>query len=575
MQELLTKLIDNGILSSEAAEDAKQQFEQGIPFDQALIDHPSTSEIEILPFLAKEYGFAYTSLKDCKLEQALIDQCPAKILQDHNIIPIKREGNTLHIATSKIFDTQGIDQLRFATDLEIIPTLAPASVINELIKQNLGVGAATMQKLAFDAQDDLEILDDNPEQDLDIESAAEDASIIKFVNQILTKSIERKATDVHFETFENNMAIRFRVDGVLQNITIPPQVKQFQPAIVSRIKILAHLDIAEKRLPQDGRIKLKVAGREIDVRVSVIPMLHGEAIVLRLLDRSTALLGLERLGWSGSILNQFNQALTLPHGIILVTGPTGSGKTSTLYAALATINDVQRKIITIEDPIEYNLEGINQIQVSTKTGLTFATGLRAILRHDPDIILIGEIRDDKTAQIAVQASLTGHLVFSTLHTNDAPGALTRLVDMGVEPYLVASTLEMVVAQRLVRKICVKCKTKIPVETHNTIKQQFPDVDLDTLFHGTGCKACQHTGYLGRQAIFELMPISPEIRTLIQKSVASIEIRNIAIQQGMVSLRENGLILATQGITSLDEVMRVTKEEHVSINNDQEDETQQG
>lgn len=575
MQELLVKLVDNGLLSPAAADDAKEQFQQGIPFDQALIDHPSTSEIKLLPYLANEYGLAYTSLEDCHPPQELIDLCPAKILQDHNIIPIKRDGQTLHIATSKIFDNQGIDQLRFATDLEIIPTLAPANAIKELIKQKLGVGAATMQKLAFDAQDDLEILDDDPDNDLDLESAAEDASIIKFVNQILTKSIERKATDVHIETFENNMAVRFRVDGVLQNITIPPQVKQFQPAIVSRIKILAHLDIAEKRLPQDGRIKLKITGREIDVRVSVIPMLHGEAIVLRLLDRSTALMGLEKLGWSGNILKQFNQVLTLPHGIILVTGPTGSGKTSTLYAALATINDVERKIITIEDPIEYNLEGINQIQVSTKAGLTFATGLRAILRHDPDVVLIGEIRDSQTAQIAVQASLTGHLVFSTLHTNDAPGALTRLVDMGVEPYLVASTLEMVVAQRLVRLICVDCKTQIPLEMYDTIKQQFPNLDPTTLYHGTGCQSCQNTGYNGRQAIFELMPITPEIRTLIQQSVASIAIRNIAIQQGMISLRENGLSLATQGTTTIDEVMRVTKDEHVSITPENEKTTPQG
>ncbi len=574
---ILEKLMKQNLISAKVADKTRVQLDLGMGFDNAIEEHLSIMEAaDVLQFLAEEYGLGYTSLASYEPSQTLINKCPAKILQDHNILPLHVDDDgVLHVATSKLFDHQGLDQLRFVTGIETLATLAPADKIKHLIKQHLGVGAETMQKLALDARGDIEILDEQLEQDLDAESAAADASIIKFVNQILSKAIERKATDVHFETFENTMAVRFRVDGILQNITIPPEVRQFQPAIVSRIKILAHLDIAEKRLPQDGRIKLRLSGREIDVRVSVIPMLHGEAIVLRLLDRSTALLGLEKLGWSGDILNQFNRVLDLPHGIILVTGPTGSGKTSTLYAALSSINDESRKIITIEDPIEYNLQGINQIQVSTKAGLSFATGLRAILRHDPDVILIGEIRDGQTAQIAVQASLTGHLVFSTLHTNDAPSALTRLVDMGVEPYLVASTIEMVIAQRLVRLICAGCKTRLPLEKFHAIKQSVADVDPAELFYGAGCASCQQTGYRGRQAIFELMPISQEIRFLIQQNLASTNIRTVALQQGMTSLRDHGLALMRQGATTLQEVLRVTKEEHVGIGTVEEFESDGG
>src|SRR5207249_3588206 len=299
--------------------------------------------------------------------------------------------------------------------------------------------------------------DDRPQEDTDLDTAAEDASIIRFVNQVLRDAIELRASDIHLEPFEDELRIRYRIDGVLQDVPVPAQIKRFQPAIVSRVKILSHLNIAEKRLPQDGRIKIRIAESEVDIRVSVIPMLHGEAVVMRLLRQNAMLLGMKQLGMDRRELECFQRVLELPHGITLVTGPTGSGKTSTLYTALNEINDAIRKIITIEDPIEYQLKGVNQIQVSEKAGLTFARGLRSILRHDPDVILIGEIRDQETAQIAVQSSLTGHLVFSTLHTNDAPGALTRLVDMGVEPYLVASSLEAVLAQRLVRVLCPHCK----------------------------------------------------------------------------------------------------------------------
>jgi general secretion pathway protein E/type IV pilus assembly protein PilB len=402
---------------------------------------------------------------------------------------------------------------------------------------------------------------------MDLSVAAEDASIIKFVNQVLSEAIDRRATDVHFEPFEDALRVRYRVDGVLQEANIPPEVRQFHPAIVSRLKILSRLDIAEKRLPQDGRILLKVAGREVDVRVSVIPMLHGEAVVLRLLDRGAMLLGLQSLGMADHDLAVFEGVLALPHGIMLVTGPTGSGKTTTLYAGLSRINDVARKIITIEDPIEYHLHGINQIQVSTKAGLTFARGLRSILRHDPDVILIGEIRDHETAEIAVQASLTGHLVFSTLHTNDAPGALTRLIDMGIEPYLVASSLEAVLAQRLVRLICAACKESFSPspEDVDALRKAFGDSAPSVLYHGRGCRECQGTGYHGRTGIFETMLVTTEVRSMIVERVSAREVRKVATQQGMRSLREDGWRLVRTGRTTLEEVLRVTKDEQFNGN----------
>jgi general secretion pathway protein E/type IV pilus assembly protein PilB len=339
---------------------------------------------------------------------------------------------------------------------------------------------------------------------------------------------------------------------------IPDEVRHFQPAIVSRIKILSNLDIAEKRVPQDGRIKVMVSGHQVDIRVSIIPMLHGEAVVLRLLDCSGVVFGLERIGMGSGDLKIFKDIITRPHGIILVTGPTGSGKTTTLYAALSTINDMERKIITIEDPVEYQLRGINQIQVSNKTGLTFARGLRSILRHDPDVILVGEIRDLETAEIAIQSSLTGHLVFSTLHTNDAPGALTRLVDMGVEPYLVASSLEAVIAQRLIRLVCRDCRVPVPQKETDELRRLYPDMIPERLYKGAGCKKCQGTGYYGRAGIFEQMIVSEDVRSLLVKNAGSREIRRQAAKEGMKSLRDDVCRYLAEGMTTVEEVIRVTK-----------------
>src|SRR2546426_9476663 len=383
------------------------------------------------------------------------------------------------------------------------------------MKKRLGVGADTLGTLGEEGS--FQVVDDRPEEDTDLDTAAEDASIIRFVNQVLRDAIELRASDIHLEPFEHELRIRYRIDGVLQGVPVPSQIKRFQPAIVSRVKILSHLNIAEKRLPQDGRIKIRIDESEVDIRVSVIPMLHGEAVVMRLLRQNATLRGMRQLGMNTRELECFERVLQMPHGIILVTGPTGSGKTSTLYTALNEINDSVRKIITIEDPVEYQLRGVNQIQVSEKAGLTFAKGLRSILRHDPDVILIGEIRDQETAQIAVQASLTGHLVFSTLHTNDAPGAVTRLVDMGVEPYLVASSLEAVLAQRLVRVLCKHCKQADSSPTAQAFKAQLGIAAKTTIYRSVGCRECRNTGFYGRHAIFEWMDSDNEVRQSILKN----------------------------------------------------------
>ncbi|HXG47752.1 MAG TPA: GspE/PulE family protein, partial [Methylomirabilota bacterium] len=415
----------------------------------------------------------------------------------------------------------------------------------------------------LEEENSFQVVDEGEQDDTNLDSAAEDASIIRFVNQVLRDAIELRASDIHLEPFEDELRIRYRIDGVLQDIPVPAQVKRFQPAIVSRVKILSHLNIAEKRLPQDGRIKIRIENAEVDIRVSVIPMLHGEAVVMRLLRQNSALRGLRDLGMAEREMRCFKRVLELPHGIILVTGPTGSGKTSTLYTALNAINDSIRKIITIEDPVEYQLKGVNQIQVSEKAGLTFARGLRSILRHDPDVILIGEIRDQETAQIAVQASLTGHLVFSTLHTNDAPGAVTRLVDMGVEPYLVASSLEAVLAQRLVRVLCAHCKQEDHSPTTEALRIQVGLPATARVFRSVGCRECRNTGFHGRHAIFEWMDTDNEIRQLILKSASTDQIREAARRAGMRTLAEDGWRMVGQGVTTFEEVLSVTTAKEVA------------
>ena len=553
LKPLLDRMIAARQLSLTDAAMLERQSANGKPIAQ--------SEDEILRWLAREYDLGFTMLDDIEPDRELLSLFPARALLKEELLPLRRINGSVEVATSRLFATQGMDTLRALTGLKIKPVIAPGEAIQREMKKRLGVGADTIDTLGEETP--FQVVDDNAEEDTNLDKAGEDdASIIRFVNQVLQDAIELRASDIHLEPFEEEFRIRYRIDGVLQEVPVPPQIKRFQPAIVSRVKILSHLNIAEKRLPQDGRIKIRLNAADVDIRVSVIPMLHGEAVVMRLLRQNNTLLGMAEIGMADRELNLFRGVLNMPHGIILVTGPTGSGKTTTLYTALNEINDSVRKIITIEDPVEYQMRGINQIQVSEKAGLTFARGLRSILRHDPDVILIGEIRDHETAQIAVQASLTGHLVFSTLHTNDAPGALTRLVDMNVEPYLVASSLEAVLAQRLVRVLCPQCKTP-DVSTKVTAfkAQNLIPVDVP-VYKAVGCEACRGTGYHGRHGIFEMMDMSNEIRQMILTNCSSGQIREVAIRAGMRSLSEDGWRLVRKGITTPEEVMRVTKEQSV-------------
>ncbi len=554
----MTELLQNMIEAKQLSADDGQLLAAEI--NNGNRSTPET-EAEVLRWLADEYELGYDALENVHPDRELLSLFPARVLLKEELLPLGRENGSVRIATSRLFATEGIDTLKSLTGLNLEPVLAPSEKLIGEIKKHLGVGADTLDEL--DKETALEVVEDQDDGDLD--SAAEDASIIRFVNQVLKDAIELRASDIHVEPFEDELRIRYRVDGVLQGIPVPASIKRFQPAIVSRIKILSHLNIAEKRLPQDGRIKLRLEGMDVDVRVSIIPMLHGEAVVMRLLRQDSALRGLNELGMGEHEVGLFEKVLKLPHGIALVTGPTGSGKTSTLYTALNAINDDVRKIITIEDPIEYQLKGVNQIGVSEKAGLTFARGLRAILRHDPDVILIGEIRDLETGQIAVQASLTGHLVFSTLHTNDAPSAMTRLVDMGVEPYLVASSLESILAQRLVRVLCEHCKTEDTSAATMALKDRVEQLRAATIYRPAGCPECRNVGYHGRHAIFEFMELSSKIRELILKEASAGVLRDVARKRGMRTLADDGWRLVNKGITSPDEVLRVTKDQSMEDN----------
>ena len=550
MDPTLTPFVEARQLAAPDAAALAQQFSAG-----AVPAPPS--EADVLRWVAREYGLTFSPLDDVALDPQLLALFPVRVLLSHELLPLRRTGDAVEVATARLFDPRGLDLLRGQTGLRLVPVLAPLAPLRQRIKEHLGVGADTLATI--ERESGLRIVEDDAQADVNLDNIAQDASIVRFVNQVLADAIEQRATDVHLEPFEDELRIRYRVDGVLQEAPVPAQLKRYQPAIVSRVKILSNLDIAEKRLPQDGRIKLRLQRDEVDVRVSVIPMVHGEAVVLRLLHQATTLQGLPALGLAPREERLLQRVLGLPHGIVLVTGPTGSGKTTTLYAALHEINRTERKIITIEDPVEYRLKGINQIQIAEKAGLTFARGLRHILRHDPDVVLVGEIRDPETAKIAVQASLTGHLVFSTLHTNDAPGALTRLVEMGVEAYLVASTVDTILAQRLVRVLCPACRQPDDSPKAARLLAEWGVGAGETVYCAAGCERCRQTGYQGRHAIFEMMMMTDDVRQLLLANSSTGDLRQAARRHGLRALREDGLRLVRAGQTSLDEVMRVTSD----------------
>jgi type IV pilus assembly protein PilB len=550
-------LVRHGVLTREALQAALPGI-NGTRLDRALIDKGIISEEAALRAFAAELGMRFVEVKQEEIDRELLMQFPTTAVFKHSLLPLSRKNGSVQVACSDPFNLEALEELSAVSGFHLEPVLANRVDVIEMIKDHLGVGGDTLNELvAQRAADGIELIGDDIDDDSNVEKMAEAASVIRLVNELLVEACEQGASDVHIEPQEHGLIIRYRVDGVLRIQPVPESIAGFFAAIVTRLKIMSHLNIAEKRIPQDGRIKLKVSGREIDVRVSIIPMIYGEGVVLRLLDKGRMVFNLANVGMPSALAKTFHELISLPHGIVLVTGPTGSGKSTTLYSALNEIKDPSIKIITVEDPVEYQMPGISQIQVQTKVGLTFAAGLRSILRHDPDVILIGEIRDGETAQSAIQAALTGHLVFSTLHTNDAPGSFTRLVDMGVEPYLVASTVEGVVAQRLVRVLCKKCKQKYVPEA-GSLPSDFPVPHPEFLYRSVGCRECRETGYSGRQAIFELLRTDQPIGKLCVARASSAEIREYALSKGMLTLRQSGFSRVVDGMTSLDEVLRITK-----------------
>jgi len=553
-----------GLLDRRQLEASRLAQTEGTRLDQVAVELGFVREEDALRALGEEVGIEFVDLVEAEIDLTLLKSFPPKLIHRQALFPISRQNGTLVVATSDPFDLYPLDELSAATGLSIQPVLASRSEIAKLIKAHLGVGSETIDGLMARAQDDqVELLEEIESDGSELSEMAQEASVVRLVNEILLEAIETRASDVHIESQPSGLKIRYRIDGLLHPQPTPPEISRFQAAIISRMKIMARLNIAEKRLPQDGRIKLKVAGREVDVRVSVIPMIHGEGIVMRILDKGSMEFSLRKLGMEQDMYEVFQDLIRLPHGIILVTGPTGSGKTTTLYSALLEIKSANTKIITTEDPVEYQLEGINQIQVHPKIGLTFAASLRSILRHDPDIVLVGEIRDLETAENAIQASLTGHLVFSTLHTNDAAGAYTRLVDMGVEPFLVASTVEAVMAQRLVRNLCGECKTPYEPEP-SELPSDFPHeawrASGAPLYKAAGCRACRHVGYRGRMGLFELLLSTDTVRQMAQDRTSSWKLKQAAVAEGLVTLRRDGWLKVIAGRTTVEEIARVTKGE---------------
>lgn len=558
-------LIGRGVLTPEKLEQALEvQQEKGGRLGQILIAENFIRPEDFYPSLAGQMGLDYlTEIADKEIDLDLIRGLPIHFAKRYQVLPVEEQNGQIVIAAADPLNFFALDDLRLLLEKEIIPVLAPPDIIMEAINRVYDRAAESAERMMDDLEEkNLDILAQELEEPQDLLDASDEAPIIRLVNSLLFQAIKERASDIHIEPFEKNVSVRFRIDGVLREIIKPP--KRFQNSIASRVKIMGGLNIAEKRLPQDGRIRIKLAGKDIDIRLSTIPVAHGERIVMRLLDKTAVRLDLEDLGLEGESLEKIIKIIHRPNGILLVTGPTGSGKTTTLYAALTRINQPDMNIITVEDPVEYQIEGIGQIHVNPKINLTFATGLRSILRQDPDVIMVGEIRDVETAEIAIQASLTGHLVLSTLHTNDAAGALTRLLDMGVEPFLVASTLVAAMAQRLVRTLCKNCK-----ESYMPHDEELAELCLTAdqvppggFYRPVGCDACLNTGYKGRTGIYELLMIDDIVRELIVTRSDAVKIKKAGVRNNMKTLRDDGALKIIRGVTSVAEVLAETQEDEL-------------
>ena len=560
-------------LVASVAEATPAQFDDWRKAWRAAADSGSTEPL--LSFVARERGVAedvflqklaatlgwpFLDLHKHTIPQEARNKISTKIAFQYSVLPAAVNDDTLQVAVSDPFDAAMASAVRFDARRPVQFALAPKTEIEKALKKHYGVGAETLDELGEEEPMELEIASDK-----EITEADQEASVIKFVNQIIWEAFKDRATDIHFEPAEDELRIRYRIDGILHQTPMPPQLKRFQAALISRIKVMSGMNIAEKRLPQDGRINVRIKGEELDIRVSTVPTVYGESVSLRLLTRGKIFLSLDKLGFAPKDEALIREIIVKPHGIFLVTGPTGSGKSTSLYAFLAAINSVHKRIITVEEPVEYELKGINQIAVRPEIGLTFAMGLRHILRQDPNVIMVGEIRDLETAEIAIRASLTGHLVFSTLHTNDAPSAFTRLIDMGIEPFLVASSVEAVMAQRLVRTICPHCKTEQKVERGYLRKIGFPEDEINTakFWRGAGCEDCRQLGYQGRKGIYELLNVTEAIRPLVMNRAPATTIAQRAAENGMRSLRTDGWNKVMNGETTIEEVLRVTQiEEHL-------------
>ncbi len=554
------ELVEKKIITPEQLDRGLKE-QGGGTLGQTLASMGFADERDILPIVAKKLNIRYISIKATQIPPEVINKLPAKVAHHYKVLPIEIKGDDIVIAMSDPMDIHTLDDLKLLLGCKVEPVLAGPKDIEDGLKQYYGVGAETVEKMiAAEGGIKLEV----PEVDTeDIEKLAEDASIIKFVNQILLEAYRDRATDIHIEPFEDELRVRYRIDGVLYNVNVPATIKHFHSAIVSRIKVMANLNIAEHRLPQDGRMMVKVSGKELDLRISILPSYYGETVNIRLLTVSSVLMGMKSLGMSANELAILESIIKKPHGVLLVTGPTGSGKTTTLYACLNKLNQIDRKIITIEDPIEYQLQGINQVQVLPKINLTFAAGLRSMLRHDPDLMMVGEIRDRETADITIRSALTGHFVFSTLHTNDAAGAVTRLVDMGVEPYLISSSVECIIAQRLVRMICPDCKQKVEPKIELIKEMGLRELPSGmVIYEGKGCEKCKQSGYRGRNGIYEILVMSDPLRDLIMQRVPANIIKKKAQELGMHTLREDGWVKIAAGLTTMSEVLKVTQEESV-------------
>jgi type IV pilus assembly protein PilB len=556
-QKLGNFLVREGLITPEQLENALQeQKANGGMLGSNLVKMGYIEEAELMEFLSKQFGVPSTDPSKLDVDPEVIEMIPGNIVNKYRIVPISLEGQTLTIAMVDPSNIFIIDDIKFLTRKNIRVTVATESSIKSAMDRFYDAGAALEDVMQEFDEDGVDVVEGSEDLDLgELESAAEQAPVVKLVNLILVDAIKKVASDIHIEPYEKSFRVRYRIDGVLYEVMKPPM--KLKNALISRVKIMSRLDIAERRLPQDGRIKLKTKGKEMDFRVSVLPTLFGEKVVLRLLDKSNLQLDMTKLGFEKKQLANFQDAIHKPFGMVLVTGPTGSGKTTTLYSALSELNKTTENISTAEDPVEFNLGGINQVQIHESIGLSFAACLRSFLRQDPDIIMVGEIRDFETAEIAIKAALTGHMVLSTLHTNDAPSTVNRMLNMGVEPFLVSSAVNLILAQRLARRVCLDCKEEIEIPKETLLDLGVPDEEVGNFkcYHGIGCPTCSQTGYKGRIALYEVMPMYEEIKELVLVGASSTEIKREAMRLGMLTLRQSGINKLKEGITTVEEVVR--------------------